>query len=193
MLSLSLSLCSDVDQSVRAWAQHSSDKAAQARMDLAQQLLGGAPLDEEDGNGMAALMWGSFVGDTDVEKVLLPTVVAFDEGELGRMAATLFHRHLLQRQGSPTLAMKAVAMATPEAAAAAKTVLQLVRLSGLARGRANLLRSSDSRSADDPQTLFTRLQLAAAACVQSDEFGETSQTSRVQELLSSDDGRKARS
>ena len=31
-------------------------------MDLAQQLLGGAPLDEEDGNGMAALMWGSFVG-----------------------------------------------------------------------------------------------------------------------------------
>ena len=61
---------------------------------------------------------------------------------------------------SSTLAMKAVAMATPEAAAAAKTVLQLVRLSGLARGRANLLRSSDSRSADDHQTLFTRLQLA---------------------------------
>ena len=59
---LTLSLRSDVDQSVRAWAQHSSDKAAQARMDLAQQLLGGAPLDEEDGNGMAALMWGSFVG-----------------------------------------------------------------------------------------------------------------------------------
>eukprot|EP00964_Phaeocystis_antarctica_P056231 scaffold33165_cov68-Phaeocystis_antarctica.AAC.5 len=54
---MSLSLRSDVDQSVRAWAQHSSDKkrlrpgnglgAAAARC--------GAPLDEEAGNGMAAL------------------------------------------------------------------------------------------------------------------------------------------
>ena len=132
----------------------------------------GASVDEKDKDGFTAL----------------PTVVAFDEDELGRMAAALVHWQL-QGQGRAGPATKPEVES--KVAMTAKVVLQLVRLAGFARDRARKLRSSDPRSADDHQVLFARLQLVAAACVQSDEFGQVSEDSDIQKLFRSDDGRKA--
>eukprot|EP00964_Phaeocystis_antarctica_P049951 scaffold28937_cov25-Phaeocystis_antarctica.AAC.1 len=77
------------------------------------------------------------------------------------------------------------------AEAAAVVVLKLVRAARLARARALKLRYSDPRSADDQQALFARLQLAAAACVQNDEFGKAREDSLVRELFNSNSGREA--
>ena len=89
----------------------------------------------------------------------LQALVDADEDQLGRMAAGLLYKHLLDdgQEGN---------VATPQAA------LHLVRLAGSAAARALKLRSSDPCSADDHLVLFGRLQLAVAACVQNDKFGE---------------------
>ena len=84
---------------------------------------------------------------------------------------------------------EAEVLATAEATGTA--VLNLVRLAGSAAARARKLRSSDPRSADDHQVLFGRLQLAAAACVQSDESGKARGKWDVRRLFDSKDGRKA--
>ena len=100
------------------------------------------------------------------------------------MAAAQVHS-LLNGQGSDAPAEEAAAEA------AAVVVLQLVRVAGFARARARKLRSSDPRSADTHQALFARLQLAAAACVQSDESGKARGEEDVQKLFRSEAGRKA--
>eukprot|EP00964_Phaeocystis_antarctica_P006895 scaffold3731_cov63-Phaeocystis_antarctica.AAC.2 len=155
----------------------------------------GAPLNEKDKRGSTVLMIASYNGHTEVVKLLLDkgalldgkakdcdtallSVVAFDEDQLGRMAAAQVHGHSPQGQvGDP--------------AATAKAVLQVVRFAGFARARARTLRSSDPRCADDHQALFRRLQLAAAACVQNDEYGKARGKKDVQRLFRSVDGRKA--
>ena len=132
----------------------------------------GAPVDEKDEYGRTALTEASRMGHTEVVQLLLdkgasvdakderdntalPSVVTFDEEQLGRMAATLVQGQLLKAKRQGDDALDAAAMA----------VLQLVHLAGFARERALKLRSSDPHSADDHQILFGRLQLAAAACV----------------------------
>jgi ankyrin repeat protein len=158
----------------------------------------GALVDEKDEEGDTALMLASLYGHTEVARLLLDkgalvgvksnggntalsTVVAFDEDQLGRMAAAQVHRYSLQLEGKVDN--------LPDATA--KAVLQLVRLAGFARDRACKLRSSDSRSANDHLVLFGRLQLAAAACVRNDESGEARGKAAVQELFHSGDGRMA--
>ena len=125
---------------------------------------------------------GASIGNKDTDGwTALPAVVAFDENQLGCMAAAQVHRQLLQGQVDdlPT-------------ASTATAVLQLVKLAGFARDRAHKLRSSDPGLADECLVLFTRLQLAAAACAQSDESGEAPREERrVQELFCSDNGSKA--
>ena len=144
----------------------------------------------------------------DQESVVLQMVLSelsnFDEDQLGCMAAALVSRHLMKGgQGSGAPALKALATTEAEAEAkaeqalqegrklVAKAVLELVRLAGFARDRARMLRTSDPRSADDHQVLFARLQLAAAACAQSNEFGKARANKDVQKLFRSGDGRKA--
>jgi hypothetical protein len=145
----------------------------------------GALLDD----GWTALMSAIDSGDTEVARLLirkgasvnertkaLQALIDVDEEQLGRMVAAQALKHSLQ--GQP-------------AARTAKTVLQLVRLTGFARDRALKLLSSDPRSADDHLVLFGRLQLAAAACAQNDESGKARGEEAVQELFNSADGRKA--
>ena len=170
-----------------------------------QLLEEGAPVDEKDEYGRTALTEASRMGHTEVVQLLLdkgasvdakderdntalPSVVTFDEEQLGRMAATLVQGQLLKAKRQGDDALDAAAMA----------VLQLVHLAGFARERALKLRSSDPHSADDHQILFGRLQLAAAACVQYDESGKArdENVGRLEEkdahkLLRSADGRKA--
>ena len=196
----------------------------------------GAPLDEKDEDGDTALMLASNKGHTEVVKLLLdkgalldgknkggdtalPTVLAFDEDQLGRMAAAQVHRWLPQGQSRDLVLVETEAQTEqkvvraqteaekeaeekkeqkvlraqrkPFAMATGTAVLQLVRLAGFARARAREKRYSDPRSADEHQALFARLQLAAAACVQHDESGKARGEKDVQELLGSGDGHKA--
>ena len=152
----------------------------------------GALVDVKDKDGRTALMEAILHGRTEVVRLLLGmgasvdevpmdsalrALVGADEEQLGRMAAGLLHKRLLEGPEGK--------VATP------KAVLHLVRLAGHARERALKLRSSDPRSADDHQALFGRLQLAAAACVRNDESGETRDKEDVQKLFLSDDGCKA--
>ena len=115
----------------------------------------------------------------------LLVLAGVDEDHLGRMAAFQVHRHLLQQSDLLASRMLATPEATPEATAGATAtaVLNLVRLAGSAADRARKLRSSDPRSADGYQSLFARLQLAAAACVQNDESGTARGDKEVQKLL----------
>ena len=170
----------------------------------------GASVDEKDKDGMTALLLASARGDTEVVQLLLhkgasvgvkdnagstalPTVIAFDEDQLGRMAAAQLHRLLPQGQSTDLVHAEEVEEEerTAFAEATGTAVLQLVRLAGFACARARALRSSDPRSADDHQALFGRLQLAAAACIQNDESGKARGEYVVQKLFRSDDGRKA--
>eukprot|EP00964_Phaeocystis_antarctica_P064787 scaffold39015_cov72-Phaeocystis_antarctica.AAC.5 len=164
----------------------------------------GASVNDENKYGSTALVLASHRNRTEVVKLLLDkgarvdeqskaasmtALVAYDENQLARMAASQVHRLLPQEQGTD-LMMHAQNIKT-KAEATGTAVLQLVRLAGFARARASKLRSSDTRSADDHQVLFARLQLAAAACVQNDEIGEVRLDALVQKVLSSDDGRNA--
>ena len=126
------------------------------------------------------------LGDT-----ALLALVAFDEEQLGRMAAAQVHHQI-------AIDSKARGVEGSEKrVATAKAVLQLVNLAGFARERALKLRSSDPHSADDHQVLFGRLQLAAAACVQNDESGKARddpakpREENVHKLFRSNNGRKA--
>jgi ankyrin repeat protein len=154
----------------------------------------GALFDEKDKYGDTALMSTSEKDHTELVKLLLgkgasvdevtkdtalQALVDADEDQLGRMAAGLLYKHLLDPDGQKGNE------ATQEA------VLHLVRLAGSAAARARTLRSSDPRSADDHLVLFGRLQLAAAACVQNDESGKARDEDDVQELFRSGDGRTA--
>ena len=137
----------------------------------------------------------------------LADLVSFDEDQLGRMAAAQVHKRLHQTSVlTATVEAEKAEEAEPEirfqkeiarlkvlAEATAMAVLQLVYLAGLSRACALKLCSSDPRSADDHQALFTRLQLAAAACLQNDKLGQahTDGGYFVQKLLGSKDGRKA--
>eukprot|EP00964_Phaeocystis_antarctica_P065113 scaffold39231_cov60-Phaeocystis_antarctica.AAC.2 len=174
----------------------------------------GASVDEKDEDGYTALLRASWKGHTEVVKLLLdkgasvgvknndgktvlPTVIAFDEDQLGRMAAAQLHRLLPQGQSTDLVHAEEVEEEvfleerTAFAEATGTAVLQLARLAGFARARARALRSSDPRSADDHQALFGRLQLAAAASIQNDESGEARYEEDVQKLFNSKDGRKA--
>ena len=147
----------------------------------------------KDEEGSTALTWAHEKGDAELVKLLLGmgasvdevpmdsalrALVGADEEQLGRMAAGLLHKRLLEGPEGK--------VATP------KVVLHLVHLAGHARERALKLRSSDPRSADDHQALFGRLQLAAAACVRNDESGEARDKEEdVQKLFLSNDGRNA--
>ena len=153
----------------------------------------GAPLDEKDNwNGRTALMLASKEGRTKVMQLLLGkgasvdevpmdsalrALVGADEDQLGRMAAGLLHKRLLEGQ--------------EDEVATSGAVLHLVNLAGFARDRALKLRSSDPRSADDHQALFGRLQLAAGACVQNDESGKARSEEDAKDLFRSNDGSKA--
>ena len=156
----------------------------------------GAAVDEEDKEGKTALLLSIDESNMEVAKLLLEygvsvdkdqllpvlsAVVAFDEDQLGHMAAAQIHRRLLMRKGSDVSPLEATAEA----------VLELVRLAGFTSDRARQLRSSDPRSADDHQVLFIRLQLAAAACLQNDELGVARSGKDVQELFCSKADRKA--
>ena len=120
------------------------------------------------------------LGDT-----ALLALVAFDEEQLGRMAAAQVHHQI-------AIDSKARGVEGSEKrVATAKAVLQLVNLAGFARERALKLRASDPHSADDHQVLFGRLQLAAAACVRNNMSGRARGERYAQRLLDSDVGRKA--
>ena len=166
--------------------------------EMVQLLLDkGAALDEKDRFGMTALMYASDRDDREVMRLLLDkgaaldvkngittvvqALVTFDEDQLGRMAAAQVQGQLLKAKGQGSDALVTTATA----------VLQLVHLAGSARERALKSRSSDPRSVDDHQALFGRLQLAAAACVQTDGSGKARDKEDVQKLFLSDDGRKA--
>ena len=146
----------------------------------------------------------SLVDLKDIRDKVLSTVVAFDEDQLGRMAAAQVRRgdgrvdgpgadgpgadeSKREEQKAPSAQRTAKAFAN----ATGTAVLQLVSLAGFARDRARKLRSSDPRLADDHQVLFARLQLAAAACIKNGEFGKDRDEKGVQKLFDSHDGGKA--
>jgi hypothetical protein len=131
-----------------------------------------------DHTELVKLLIGKGASVDEVPKdTALQALVDADEDQLGRMAAGLLYKHLLDGQEGN--------VATPLA------VLHLVRLAGSAAARARTLRSSDPRFADDHLVLFGRLQLAAAACVRNDASGEARGEEAVQQLFGSVDGLKA--
>ena len=176
-----------------AWMTPLMLASRSGRTKVVQLLLDrGASIDEKDTDGRTALVLASMELETDTMKLLLLNgaihdfkdkegdevvrfvwfVALFDEDQLGRMVAAQVHRR----------------KASTGQASTGTAVLQLVSLAGFARDRARKLRSSDPRLADDHLVLFARLQLAAAACVKSDEIEAYL---REEKLFDSDDGGKA--